>query len=97
MKKLPSEKGQQLENLGKAAHEALASVTVGFRQLMEASAHEDPREQVKTRARYIIEEARSNYETALQEMRRIDDETFARRGPPSSSLPPLLSSRSSRC
>ena len=35
---------------------------------------EELHEQVKTRARYIIEEGRLNYDQAVQEMRRLNDE-----------------------
>src|SRR4051812_7171629 len=62
------------DKLAKAMQESLAQIAEGFRQLMEASESEDARDQVRTRARHIIEEARLNYDQAVQEIRRLQED-----------------------
>jgi hypothetical protein len=65
---------ERIVRLANAMHEAGARIAQGFQQLMEASGAESRHEQVRMRARHIIEEGRLNYDQAVQELRRLEDE-----------------------
>jgi CHASE3 domain sensor protein len=65
---------ERIVRLANAMHEAGAHIAKGFQQLMEASGDESLHERVRMRARHIIEEGRLNYDQAVQELRRLEDE-----------------------
>src|SRR5205807_2026099 len=67
MEKLARRQAQE-DKLAKALQDSLAQITQGFQQLMEGSEAEAPHDRVKTRDKHIIEEARLNYDQALQEL-----------------------------
>src|SRR5215813_3761035 len=70
--KWSAEEERRAENLAKAAEVSFKKGQEAFRQLEEIT-ESDPREQIKVRAQYTIEEARFNYEHALSELRRMED------------------------
>jgi flagellar biosynthesis chaperone FliJ len=61
-----------VQQLSKAMNESISLSGEALRQLMEVT--NDPREQVKARAQHVIEEARLQYDVALQQLRRFDDD-----------------------
>jgi hypothetical protein len=73
--KWTADEEKRADKLTRAMEESFKNGQAAFHQLEEAAEQlDDPLEQIRVRAQYTIEEARFNWESALGELRKMEDE-----------------------
>jgi len=73
--KWTADEEKRAEKLAREMEVSLKKGQEAFHQLEEVTEQlDDQQEQIKVRAQYTIEEARLNWECALDELRRMEDE-----------------------